>query len=133
MSLLFLVKIVLHMEALHHHTEINKFLCCPLSDPEVVVLILSVSLSLDGMFADGTSCIPASCFTLRLPAELQAEDVTMAELWLYKQLDGCQSENHTLIISESGEKLKHLTAHRTDSEGELFINKTVRTTLSSSL
>ncbi|KAJ9579092.1 hypothetical protein L9F63_024798, partial [Diploptera punctata] len=49
---------------------------------------------------DGKKCEPASCFTFRLPAELQSEDVTMAELWLYKERDETNSENQTLMLSE---------------------------------
>ena len=77
------------------------------------------------LFLDGIKCMPASCFTFRLPAELQAEDVTMAELWLYKEQDMVDSENQTLIISEGGpwesnhsnQMNKQLVVHRTDVKG----------------
>ncbi|KAG8239780.1 hypothetical protein J437_LFUL019323 [Ladona fulva] len=50
-------------------------------------------------------CMPASqdpsaCFTFRLPAELEAEDVTVAQLWFYKERDRLDNHNQTLVISE---------------------------------
>ncbi|PSN47866.1 hypothetical protein C0J52_01260 [Blattella germanica] len=84
-------------------------------------------LDLESLMNNEVRCTPATinpavCFTFRLPAEVQAEDVTMAELWLYKERDHRDKHNQTLIISEvahwdknqSIQKTKHLAIHQTN-------------------
>ncbi|XP_046405652.1 inhibin beta C chain [Ischnura elegans] len=68
----------------------------------------------------------ALCLTLRFPAELTAEDVTSAQLWVYKEGDR-RSQNHTLVVSAQWEakvaKSKLLVTHNTSiKEGWVKIN-----------
>jgi hypothetical protein len=80
--------------------------------------------------SDPVRCTPASfnlaaCLTFKLPAELQAEDVTTVEFWLYKERDQRDSNNQTFVVSEvahrdlnqSIQKSKHLANHETDVKG----------------
>lgn len=71
------------------------------------------------------SVSPAACFTFKLPAELQADDVTTVEFWVYKESDQRDSQNQTFVVSEVArrnlnwnmEKSKQIAIHETDIEG----------------
>ncbi|XP_021937532.1 growth/differentiation factor 8 [Zootermopsis nevadensis] len=76
----------------------------------------------DGVRCTPASLNPATCFTFKLPAELQAEDVTTVEFWFYKERDQRDSHNQTFVVSEvahwdlnqSVQKSKLLVIHETD-------------------
>lgn len=40
------------------------------------------------------------CFTLRIPAEIEYEDVESAELWVYKQPHIINTGKHSFLVSE---------------------------------
>jgi TGF-beta receptor len=71
------------------------------------------------------SVSPGACFTFKLPAELQADDVTTVEFWAYKESDQGDSQNQTFVVSEIAwwnlnqgmEKSKQIAIHETDIKG----------------
>jgi len=91
---------------------------------------------LDDNISDGVKCTvssvsPAACFTFKMPAELQADDVTTAEFWVYKEREQTDSQNQTFIVSEvarrkwyqSMEKSKQIAIHETDIKGMLCMKQ----------
>lgn len=42
---------------------------------------------------------PSACFTIDLPGDVDAMDVSVAALWLYKESDDLDSHNQTFLIS----------------------------------
>ncbi|XP_069693050.1 growth/differentiation factor 8 [Periplaneta americana] len=68
---------------------------------------------------DGMRCSPAAmnhsaCFGFKLPAELQAEDVTSVELWLYKEEDlGDNYYNQSFVVSEVVHGNSNHSIHKT--------------------
>lgn len=89
---------------------------------------------MDDNISDGVKCTvssdsPAACFTFKLPAELQADDVTTVEFWVYKEREQTDSQNQTFVVSEvarrkwyqSMEKSKQIAIHETDNKGMLFM------------
>jgi len=91
---------------------------------------------LDDNISDGVKCTvssvsPAACFTFKLPAALQADDVITAEFWVYKEREQTDSQNQTFIVSEiarrkwyqSMEKSKLITIHETEIKGMLCMKQ----------
>ncbi|GFG39459.1 hypothetical protein Cfor_08408, partial [Coptotermes formosanus] len=77
---------------------------------------------INGVKCTVASVSPGACFTFKLPAELQADDVTTVEFWAYKESDQGDSQNQTFVVSEIAwwnlnqgmEKSKQIAIHETD-------------------
>nr|CAD7440578.1 unnamed protein product [Timema bartmani] len=77
--------------------------------------------------SDNVRCAPAAqnpsaCFLFQLPVELEPDDLTTVELWIYKERDRLDQHNQTFVVSEvahwdinhSTQKTKLLTIKDTD-------------------
>ncbi|CAG2053230.1 unnamed protein product [Timema podura] len=82
---------------------------------------------LKGNPIDNVRCAPAAqnpsaCFLFQLPIELEPDDLTTVELWIYKERDRLDQHNQTFVVSEvahwdinhSTQKTKLLTIKDTD-------------------
>ncbi|XP_071440250.1 inhibin beta B chain [Hetaerina americana] len=75
---------------------------------------------------------PSTCFTFRLPTELVADDVTAAQLWIYKERGSSYlGHNQTFVVSDAshwelsggGRKPKYIASQTTSiREGWVKIN-----------
>nr|CAD7400752.1 unnamed protein product [Timema cristinae] len=78
-------------------------------------------------YKDNVRCVPAAqnpsaCFLFQLPFELEPDDLTTVELWIYKERDRLDQHNHTFVVSEvahwdinhSTQETKLLTIKDTD-------------------
>lgn len=57
------------------------------------------------LFIDAVKCTrkkknPSACLPFQIPADLHPDDVSMAELWIYKKKDILDSHNQTFLVSE---------------------------------
>nr|CAD7458962.1 unnamed protein product [Timema tahoe] len=110
----------------------------PSTKPVIVIPDVSCELILENLtrsaaqlFAspsqDNVRCAPAAqnpsaCFLFQLPVELEPDDLTTVELWIYKERDRLDQHNQTFVVSEvahwdinhSTQKTKLLTIKDTD-------------------